>query len=134
MIYYRQSLEGVQPTHLVGFFDGWPNAPSPNTHLQILRGSSEVVLALDSETPQVVGYVTAITDGVLSAYIPLLEVLPTHRRRGIGSELLHQMLLRLDRLYMIDLVCDCDLKDFYKRVGMIEQSAMSLRNRQNQAG
>ena len=34
---------------------------------------------------QVVGFVTATSDGVLSAYIPFLEVVPAYRSRGIGS-------------------------------------------------
>ena len=43
--------------------------------MQILQGSDFLVLAL-SEESWVVGFVTAITDGVSSAYIPHLEVLP----------------------------------------------------------
>ena len=46
-------------------------------------GCDGVVLARDDETGQVVGYVTMITDGVLAAFIPNLEVLK--RIRGWGS-------------------------------------------------
>ena len=34
---------------------------------------------------------TPITDGVLMAFIPLLEVLPDHRGRGIGGMLLEHL-------------------------------------------
>ena len=75
MITYTNSLANLTADHLRGgFFVGWPHPPSPETHLRVLRGSAYVVLALDGE--QVVGYITAITDGVLAAYIPHLEVLP----------------------------------------------------------
>ena len=75
MIEYRDSAEGLRESQLAGFFEGWPDPPSPETHLRILRQSSEVLLAIDTTTGEVVGFITAISDGVLSAYIPLLEVL-----------------------------------------------------------
>ena len=81
---YTSSLEGITPEQLEGFFFGWPNPPSPRTHPRILKGSSHVVLGLDGE--RVVGFVNAISDGVLSAYIPLLEVRPPYQGRGVGSE------------------------------------------------
>ena len=91
MITYTDDLAGVQPEQLAGFFEGWPNPPSPEAHLRILSGSSHVVLATASDG-QVVGFVTAISDGVLTAYVPLLEVLPSHRRQGIGTELIRRLL------------------------------------------
>lgn len=61
---------------------------------------------------QVIGFITALTDGVLSAYIPLLEVLAEHRGRGVGGLLTRLMLADLSDLYMIDLVCDEELQPF----------------------
>ena len=83
---YRDTVEGLEASQLVGFFVDWTSKPSPQVHLKILHGSSHVVVAIDEESEQVVGFVTAISDGVLSAYIPLLEVLPAYQERGIGSE------------------------------------------------
>lgn len=116
MIAYTESLEGVGPAQLEGFFAGWPSPPSPERHLEILRGSAAVVLARDGE--RVVGFVTAVSDGVLSAYIPLLEVLPEFQGCGIGTELMRRMLDRLSGLYMIDLCCDATLQPFYARLGL----------------
>jgi ribosomal protein S18 acetylase RimI-like enzyme len=93
-----------------------------------LRGSSHVVLACDGR--RVVGFVTAISDGVLSAYIPLLEVVPEYQHRGIGRELTRRLLAQLDGLYMIDLSCDEDVVPFYERLGLERlDAAMGLRNR-----
>src|SRR5687768_1927525 len=75
MISYRHSVDGIEALHLTGFFVGWPSPPSPEIHLLALRHSDAVVLAIDDETGMVVGYITAITDHVLAAYIPHLEVL-----------------------------------------------------------
>ena len=126
MVEYTESLDGVAPVHLQGFFVGWRNAQTPEQHLAILRGSAHVVLARDGE--RVVGFVTAISDGVLSAYIPLLEVLPEYQGRGIGSELTRRILARLESLYMVDLCCDADLEPFYTRFGLqVFDRGMGLR-------
>ena len=128
MIEYVTSTEDVEPADLEGFFVGWPRRPSSQRHLELLRGSSHVVLAHDGR--RVVGFVTAISDGVLSAYIPLLEVLPEYQHRGIGRELTRRLLVQLDGLYMVDLSCDEDVVPFYERFGLIRlDAAMGLRNR-----
>ena len=98
-----------------------------------MRGSSHVVLARDGR--RVVGFVTAISDGVLSAYIPLLEVLPDHQGRGIGSELVRRLVARLESLYMIDLCCDAELEPFYRRLGFLTlDRGMGIRNYDALAG
>ena len=109
MIVYRESTDGVRPAHLAGFFVGWPNPPSPETHLRILDHSDAIVLAVDEETSRVVGFITAITDHVVAAYIPHLEVLPPYQGQGIGRALVERMVRRLKDLYMIDLLCDPDV-------------------------
>jgi ribosomal protein S18 acetylase RimI-like enzyme len=134
MIDYRDSLEGIKPEHLVGFFEGWPNPPSPKTHLRLLEQSDEFVVALDPSSGSVVGFVTAITDRVLSAYIPLLEVVTTYRGRGIGRELVARLLEKLGPLYMIDLMCDPELETFYRRLGFQSSHGMIIRRRDAQAG
>ena len=129
VIAYETDVSGVRAEDLIGFFVGWPTAPSPDRHLALLHGSDYVVVARDSETGRVVGFVSAHSDGVLSAYIPLLEVLPTYQSRGIGTELVRRLLELLEGLYMIDLACDEDLVPFYERFGMERWVGMGLRNR-----
>jgi len=89
-----------------------------------------VELALDGDA--VVGFVTAISDGVLSAFIPLLEVLPEYRHRRIGTELVRRLLGRLDDLYSIDLCCDAGLEPFYSALGFQTlDRGMSVRRPEN---
>src|SRR3954466_4412704 len=109
MISYTTSLDSISADHLRGgFFVGWPHPPSPETHLRVLQGSAYLVLARDGDAHDehalVVGYVTAISDGVLAAYIPHLEVLPAYKGRGIGTELVRRMFDQLQHIYMIDLI------------------------------
>lgn len=127
MIEYVTSLDGIDRDDLQGFFVDWPRPPSPETHLALLRASERSVLARDSESGRVVGFVTAVGDGVLCAYIPLLEVLPEHQGRGVGTELVRRLLAQLEDRYMIDLACDEDLVPFYERFGMRRSTGMGLR-------
>ncbi|WP_195572461.1 GNAT family N-acetyltransferase [Paenibacillus sp. 1001270B_150601_E10] len=131
---YTTSLEGIIPDMLEGFFVDWPNPPSPATHLQLLQQSYKVVLAVDDSTNQVAGFITAVSDGVLSAYLPLLEVLPAYQHQGIGGELVRTMLKELEDLYMIDLMCDQPLQAYYKKLGMFPASGMIVRNYNAQSG
>lgn len=134
MISYQEHADGVSEQDLAGFFVGWPNPPSPATHLRLLRGSQHVVLARDGEGGPVVGFVTAISDGVLSAYIPHLEVLPAYQGQGIGTALMGRMLGLLRQLYMIDLICDPELQPYYERLGMRRITGMLVRNYDRQSG
>lgn len=134
-ITFRESLEGIGTDQLSGdFFEGWPNPPSTPTFLKLLEQSYAVELAIDEETGNVVGFIQAISDGVLSAYIPLLEVLPEYQGKGIGTDLIKRMFNRLGDLYMIDLLCDNELQEFYEKQGMQKTSGMVIRHYQNQAG
>jgi len=134
MIRYTDSTNGVGPENLAGFFVGWPNPPSPETHMKILDASGAVALALDDETGSVVGFITAVTDGILSAYIPLLEVLPAYKGNGIGRELVRRLLERFEGLYMVDLACDPELASFYAGFGMRPAHAMVIRRYERQSG
>ena len=128
MISYTDSIEGITADKLHGFLVGWPNPPSPETHLKMLVNSYKVILAIDDKTDNIVGFITTISDGVLSAYIPLLEVLPAYQGQGIGQELTRRMLDKLNGMYMVDLLCDKALQPFYVRFGMKPASGMSIRN------
>ena len=133
MIRYVSSLDGVTVEHLRGgFFDGWPNPPSPEAHLRILAGSAAVELACD-EHGAVVGFVTAISDGVACAYLPLLEVLPAYRGQGLGSELVRRIVARFAHLYMVDVLCDPDVQPFYARLGMRPTTGMLVRHYDRQS-
>jgi ribosomal protein S18 acetylase RimI-like enzyme len=133
MVTYRDSLEGITADQLRGgFFVGWPNPPAPEAHYRILAGSAAIVLAIDNAN-NVIGFINAISDGVCSAYIPLLEVLPTYQGQGIGSALVQRMLEKLNQYYMVDLLCDDDVQPFYERLGMRRSQGMLLRNYARQA-
>ena len=132
MIAYQSNLNSISASQLEGFFVGWPDPPSPATHLRILKGSAFVMLAL--EGGRVIGFVTAISDGVLSAYISLLEVLPEYQGRGVGRELMTRIDTLLEGLYMIDVLCDDDVLVFYERLGFQAARGAMVRRYGHQSG
>ncbi len=127
MISYTSDVEMLDEESLYGFLDGWQRRPSPALLHAAVRGSQHAIIAVDSRTQRVVGFITILTDGVFSAYISLLEVLPTHRRLGIGSELVRMAVSLVNGCYMIDLTCDAPLQPFYERLGWSVSNAMSIR-------
>jgi ribosomal protein S18 acetylase RimI-like enzyme len=130
VIRYADSLAGIEPHQLEGFFVGWQHPFPPETHLRMLAGSNLAQLAIDTESNQVVGFVAALTDGVQGAFITLLEVLPAYQGQGIGQALMEQMLDRLSHIQTIELMCEADLAPFYQRFGMKPTTGMVLRRRE----
>lgn len=128
MVAYDVGVDHLSDTELSGFFVGWPHPPGAAQHLALLRGSSHVVTATSQGA--VVGFINALSDGVMSAFIPLLEVRPDHQGQGIGSELVQRMLALLAPLYSIDIVCDPEVAPFYEKLGMQRLTGMAWRNRE----
>lgn len=132
MINYISDLKNISEQNLSGFFIGWPSPPNEKTLIEILKGSYKYILAMDEGN--VVGFINCLSDGVLSAYIPFLEVLPSHQGRGIGKELVRRMKSELAHLYMIDVLCDEDVIPFYEKLGMMTATGVCVRNYDNQSG
>ncbi len=128
MIVCQDTTDGIAEAMLQGFFEGWTRPHDPKAHLRILQNSDFIVLAVDTADRRVVGFVTAITDRVQSAFVPLLEVLPAYRKQGIGTQLMHRMLDKLKGIPAIDIMCDPDVQPFYQRLGMRPSVGVMLRN------
>ena len=123
---YHHASTQITDEDLTGFFEDWPSKPSPSVLLAVMAGSHCSFIARTGDG-RVIGVVSAISDGVLSAFIPLLEVVPGFRGRGIGTSLMRLVLERLEGFSVVDLSCDEDLVPFYLRFGMQETRAMSIR-------
>ena len=134
-IIYTKEIGSITEDMLSGFFVGWPNPPSAATHLRILQNSYRAIVAIDAETNKVVGFINAISDGVLSAYIPLLEVLKSYQGKRIGSWLVRLMRKECKNLYMVDICHDEELASFYAKFEGARQSHSTLfRNYDAQSG
>lgn len=130
---YQTTTDGLTADQLSGdFFEGWLDPPTPETHLRVLEQSDHRVVAI--RDGQVVGFITAISDGVLSAFVTLLEVLPEEQDKGIGQSLMNQLMEDIGDIYMVDLVCDANLSRFYAELGFATATGMSRRNYEMQSG
>ncbi len=127
MIDYRHSLDGITNEELHGFFAGWPQPPSVFKFREILKKSFAFIVAYDTKTKNVIGFVTAISDGIFAAFIPLLEVKTEYQRKGIGRELVRRMESRLSGNYSIDIVCNHELESFYADLGYTSLSGQAKR-------
>jgi ribosomal protein S18 acetylase RimI-like enzyme len=127
MIEYTDSLDEIDPGMLQGFFVGWKSPHTPERHLEILKNSDHVVLAVETEKSRVVGFITALSDHIQSAFIPMLEVLPEYQGRGIGTRLTGMMLEKVEHIQAVDLTCDEHLQSFYERFGMLNSVGMVIR-------
>ena len=123
---YVTERGAVDPEMIDGFFVGWPAAPSARQLVDVMDGSFRRVWAL--EGGRVVGYVNAISDGVLNAFIPWLEVRPECQGRGIGTELMRRIVAQLEGMYAIDLCCDPGMLPFYERLGFLGLAGAGLRD------
>lgn len=127
MIKYQTTLDGISEEQLQGFFVGWQKPLSASQHLEVLHNSAHVMLAYDSDLNKVVGFINALSDQVNFAFIPMLEVLPTHQGQGIGRKLLQLMLTELEHITCIDLTCDAGMQSWYAQFGMLQSHGMVMR-------
>ncbi len=127
VITYTHDVRSIRLGDLDGFFVGWPTAPTPERLQAALSGSTAAGFAWNGLT--LVGFVYAISDGALSAFIPLLEVTPDFQAQGVGSDLVRRLLARLQDYYMVDVVCDETVAPFYEQLGGTRLTAVGWRHR-----
>ena len=126
-ITYIDNIEAITPEQLEGFLAHWDFVPPQGNLLRILRGSSHILIAQESKSREVLGYIAALSDGVSCGYISHLEVRPLHRNKGIGTELVRRMLSKLETLHGTCLGCAPAMEQFYQRFGFTKMNAMSKR-------
>jgi GNAT superfamily N-acetyltransferase len=131
-ITYSNDIKVLDKLSLAGFFVGWPNPPSDKTLERLLKNSQHIWLAIKGG--ELIGFINAISDQVLSAYIPLLEVLPEYQGQGIGQVLVKKIREDLQKYYMIDICCDEDVLPFYEKQGFKKGHSVMIRNYKNQSG
>ncbi|MCL0065492.1 GNAT family N-acetyltransferase [Dehalococcoidia bacterium] len=95
------------------------------------QNGGEYPEAIDTGAKRGIGFITALTDHIQSAFIPLLEVLPDYRNRGIGKELASRMLAELKGIPAIDIICDPELQSFYRQFGMVPSVGAAIRDYQD---
>lgn len=126
MITYSHSLDAVTDADLTGLLAHWDFIPPNGTLLAMLHSSTHVILARDESSSTLCGYITALSDDVVCAYISALEVRPAFRHQGIASALITQMTNQL-QTYGTYLSCAPNMAAFYEAQGFKQTVGMSKR-------
>jgi len=116
----------IIPGELDHFFQDWKSRPTSNIKDRLLNGSDLIITARENGT--LVGFLTAISDGAMHAFISLAEVLKTHQGQGIGSQLMKLAISHFKGYYDIILITDPDKGPFYKKFGFEEIYGMHMRD------
>jgi GNAT superfamily N-acetyltransferase len=138
LITYVEGAAELTRDDLAEFFEGWRAAPAPDRCLGAIVGADACILAFDGD--RLVGFATALTDRALFAFIPLVEVITSHRGRGIGSELVRRISRAVGPIYGTYLCCDEDTAGFYEGLefdrvtGMVRHDLEAARSEREPRG
>ncbi len=108
------------------FFHGWKAPPTAATRVALLKGSDFLATARDQG--QLVGFIAAISDHAMHAFITLVEVLEPYQGKGIGKRLVELATDHYKGSYDIVLITDPDKGSFYKKFGFAEIYGMHIRD------
>lgn len=83
MMEYITNLKEIKPEDLEGFFIGWKKPLTIYEHYEMLKNSSYIVIAYDTEESKVVGFINELSDRINFAFIPMIEVLPEYQHKEL---------------------------------------------------
>lgn len=95
---------------------------------RMLDGSDVVVALVDPEPDRLVAFARSITDRAFLAVVLDVIVDPAYRGAGLGVRLMDELLARpeLADVESVELVCQPELVDFYRRWGFTDSVGRSL--------
>lgn len=106
----------------------WTAVRSSEAVDRMIEGSDVVVGLVDSTSDRLVGFARALTDGVFLAVVLDVVVAPDVRGVGHGTRVMDELLARpeLAGVDSIELVCQPELIEFYRRWGFTDRVGQSL--------
>lgn len=125
MIQYEGN-DSIVPDEFDNFFQQWKSPPPPDIKAKLLGGSDLIITARENE--KLVGFLTAISDGAMHAFITLVEVLESHQGMGIGKNLIKLATSHFNGYYDIALITDRGKEAFYRKLGFNEIYGMHIRD------
>jgi ribosomal protein S18 acetylase RimI-like enzyme len=124
------AIDGAWRAEVLALFRSawWTAARSSDAVERMIEGSDVVVGLVDSTSDRLVGFARAITDGVFLAVVLDVIVAPDERGVGHGARLMDELLGRpeLAGVDSIELVCQPELIEFYRRWGFTDRVGQSL--------
>ena len=115
MIRYVTGIEGIDWAGLKAALaaDDFDNGRTPEQYRRSHENSAAVIFAFDGDT--LVGNGRLLSDGVCNAYLVDIWTASSHRRRGIGGELVRRLIATVPGQH-VGLFTD-DMQAFYASLG-----------------
>lgn len=113
---------------------GWEHRSADLAQLDELIARSQVALVAVEEGAGVVGFVRALTDGLSNGYISMLAVRESHRKRGIGAELVRCCMGENQDMTWVLRAGRPGLFGFYEKLGFRRSSVALERPRRSTGG
>ncbi len=106
----------IPPRSIRELYDhvGW-SRPASEEDLADVLGSGPAVGAWDGEA--LVGFVRALSEGHLAAYVEDVMVREGYRGSGLGEELMARLLTEVGEVANVSLFCEPPVVRFYERSG-----------------
>ena len=104
---------------------GWTNyTRAPEMLLKAYENSLLTLGAFDGN--KLIGIIRTVGDGFSVVFIQDILVFPEYQRKGIGTQLLHEIMNRFPDVYQMELITDNTAKtvSFYQSVGFVKADDM----------
>lgn len=101
----------------------WESGKYPEMLSKAMLGYKSVFTAWDGD--MLIGLVSAMDDGVMTAYVHFLLVNPDYHKQGIGKRLMEMIKERYKDYNRICLIAENDALGFYEQLGFKKYSSAS---------
>lgn len=115
----------IDQNQLVDLFQsvGWKTVEYPNRLCEAIKNSDHVMTIWKQE--ELIGLISAITDGYINVFITYLLVKPEYQKSGLGKAMMKDFLEKFDGFGRRILTTESDKEEYYQKFGFnIEGIAM----------
>lgn len=123
---WKYDLDGVDWEALSALYQAAPLGDKPAAHLQKVFSNS-MFRCFAYEAGQLLAAGRALADGGDCAYLCDIAVLPSHQGRGLGKQVVRQLLAATQGHRKVILYAVPGREDFYRQLGFLRmQTAMAI--------
>ncbi|WP_176343702.1 GNAT family N-acetyltransferase [Priestia aryabhattai] len=115
-IYFSHSIENVEWSRMKEIYHsiGWKNHDEEKIK-KVFQSSNVVAIAYDKN--KIIGFGRALSDGVFNAAIYDVVVDEHYQNKGIGQQIIENLLAQLKNVSCVHLVATSGNEEFYRKAG-----------------